>query len=240
MEFHGLVCCLCLTAKTNRCSVCPFSCKAMSLSRSFGADNRKVILTKSRSSRKGVTVRRWQHCSSPGSGGASPAWTVIGLPCEQCLCDCLPRPLALMTYSRGGGLPGPSALEAGRTWSWGCKGETAGSLGGDVEADKCGVFNTCEMTHYITVPGRETGSASASARQLNSFLPPPARCSGYYMSHEPLKELVIFWRKICVEDESSYLGITSVSERYGRYKLRVSGWVLIYTVLEGNRSRPSL
>lgn len=47
------------------------------------------------------------------------------------------------------------------------------------------------------------------------------------------------WGKVC-EKESSYLGAGSVSECDGRYKLRVSGWVLIYTVLEGNHSERSL
>lgn len=80
----------------------------------------------------------------------------------------------------------------------GLQGRTADFWGGGVGDGKCGVFNTCEMTCSITVPRRETGSVSASSHQINSFLPPPAHCSGYYISHKPLKEQVIFWRKVCV------------------------------------------
>lgn len=54
-----------------------------------------------------------------------------------------------------------------------------------------------------------------------------------------MKEPVLFWKKVC-EDESSPLGAGSASECYGRHnKLWISGWLLIYTVLEGNCSGPS-
>lgn len=36
------------------------------------------------------------------------------------------------------------------------------------------------------VPGRDTGSVSASAHQQNSFLSPPVHCSGCYISHKPV------------------------------------------------------
>lgn len=83
MEFNGLICCLCLTAKIMGTKGYPFSCKAMSLSRSLKACNRRAVFTRSCSPRKGVTVRRQQHCSSPGSRGTCPAWRQLFL-CEQC------------------------------------------------------------------------------------------------------------------------------------------------------------
>lgn len=85
------------------------------------------------------------------------------------------------------------------------------------------------------MPGRETGSVCDSAHQQSSFLSPPVHCSRYYISCKPL---VIFGGRY-VRRTSSYLGAGSVSECDGRYKLSVSGWMLIYTVLEGNHSEHS-
>lgn len=104
IEFNGLICCLCLTAKITGTKGYPFSCKAMSLSRSFKVCNRRAVLTGSYSSRKGVTaalLQPWQqrnlpHATCDSFSSASSA-----------VCNHLPQLPTVMTYRRGGGLAGP-------------------------------------------------------------------------------------------------------------------------------------
>jgi len=73
MELNGLTGCLCLMVKITGTEGHPFSCRAMSLSRSFKECHRRAMLTGSCSSGKDVAVRRQQHCSGPESRGTCPA-----------------------------------------------------------------------------------------------------------------------------------------------------------------------
>lgn len=131
--------------------------------------------------------------------------------------DCHPQLHTFMTYGRGGGW---LVLKVSRQAELG-----HGATKEKLQVLWVVVFRpvTVESLTLVKRPARKTGSASASAHQLSGFLPPPDCCNGYRISHEPLKEVVIFWRKICAEDKSSYLGARSASQCYGRYKFRVLG-----------------